>query len=219
MDIILLGAQASGKGTQAELLVQKLGIPHISSGDLFRAEIDRQTASGRQLQGYIDRGELVPDNLTVAMIVRRLQRPDCQSGVLLDGFPRTLAQAQAFDRGMYVRGRQVDAVIYLDVEREKLYQRIAGRFICKAHQHIYNVHSSPPERAGICDLDGSELYQRSDDQGEAVRSRLDTFFTLTICLLDYYGAQGKLVSVNGDQAIEKVHQAIIACLRIPELTA
>lgn len=219
MDIILLGAQASGKGTQAELLAQKLGIPHISSGDLFREEIAQQAAPGRQIQGYIARGELVPDDLTVAMMLSRFQRSDCQRGVLMDGFPRTLAQAQAFDQGMDVRGRQVDAVIYLDVGREELYRRIAGRFICKAHQHIYNMHSCPPKRTGICDLDGSKLYQRSDDQGEAVRSRLDTFFAQTIRLLDYYGAQGKMARVNGDQAIEKVHQAIIACLRISELTA
>jgi adenylate kinase len=219
MDIILLGAQASGKGTQAELLTKELGIPHISSGDLFREEIDQQTATGRQVQRSIERGELVPDDLTVALILRRLQCSDCLRGVLMDGFPRTLAQAQALDQGLHARGRQIDAVICLDVEREELYRRIAGRFICKAHQHIYNMHSCPPKRVGICDLDGSELYQRSDDQGEAVRARLDTFFTQTIRLLDYYGAQGKIARVNGDQAIEKVHQAILNGLRVPELTA
>lgn len=218
MDIILLGAQASGKGTQAELLTKRLGVPHISSGDLFRKEIDQQTAIGRQIQRFIEQGELVPDDLTVALVLHRLQCSDCQRGVLMDGFPRTLAQAQAFDQGLQARGRQIDAVISLDVERAELYRRIAGRFICKAHQHIYNMHSCPPKRAGICDLDGSELYQRSDDQGEAVRARLDTFFSQTIRLFDYYGAQGKLARVNGDQAIENVHQAILAGLRVPELT-
>lgn len=216
MNIILLGAQASGKGTQAQLLSQIFGIPHISSGDLFREEIDGQTATGRKVQGYIERGELVPDELTVAMVLRRLQQPDCQRGMLLDGFPRTLAQAQALDRGLYLREEKIDTVIYLDVEREELYRRMAGRYICKAHQHIYNLHSCPPARAGICDLDGSELYQRSDDQGEAVNARLDTFFILTVHLLDYYGAQGKIESVNGNQTIEQVHQVIIARLRSSE---
>ena len=134
----------------------------------------------------------------------------------MDGFPRTLTQAQAFDEGLHTQGRQIDTVIYLDIGCEELYRRIVGRFICKAHQHIYNVRSHPPRVAGICDLDNSELYQRSDDQGEAVRSRLDTFFTQTIHLLDYYRSQKKAVKVNGDQTIEKVHQDIIDCLRVPE---
>lgn len=216
MDVILLGAQASGKGTQAELLTQMLGIPHISSGDLFREEIGQHTARGRKVQRYIDRGELVPDDLTVAMVLIRLQQSDCSRGGLLDGFPRTLEQAQALDQGLYTLGRKIDVGIYLDVDREELYRRLAGRYICKAHQHIYNIHSCPPEVAGICDLDGSELYQRSDDQGEAVRARLDTFFTRTVRLLDYYGAQGKMARINGNQAIEQVHQAIVDCLRALE---
>jgi adenylate kinase len=212
MDIILLGAQASGKGTQAELLTRAFGIPHISSGDLFREEMEKRTTLGRRAQMSIDCGELVPDDLTIAMVLRRLQQPDCQQGALMDGFPRTLAQAKALDLGMYSQGRQVSAVIYLDVAREELYRRIAGRFICKAHQHIYNIHSSPPKVAGTCDLDGSELYQRSDDQNETVQRRLDTFFTQTVRLLDYYGVQGKVIQIEGDQAIENVHTAIVQSL-------
>jgi len=214
MHIILLGAQASGKGTQAELLTKELGIPHISSGDLFREEVAHPTTSaGRTIQMYLDRGELVPDELTVALILHRLQEPDCQNGALMDGFPRTLAQAQAFDQGLREHGQQVTTVLYLKVAREELYRRIAGRYICKAHQHIYNIHSSPPKTPGICDLDGSELFQRSDDLGEAVQHRLETFFTQTMHLLDYYGAQEKVFEINGDQAIEAVHQSILACLR------
>ena len=212
MNIILLGAQASGKGTQAELLTQGLGIPHISSGDLFREEVEKATPLGRKIQMYMERGELVPDDLTVTLILRRLQQPDCQGGALMDGFPRTLAQAQAFDQGLHEHGKQIDAVVYLDVAREELYRRIAGRYICKAHQHIYNIHSCPPKTPGICDLDGSELFQRSDDHGEAVKHRLETFFTQTVHLLDYYGLQGKVIEVDGDQAIEAVHQAIVTRL-------
>lgn len=214
MDIILLGAQASGKGTQAELLTKTLGIPHVSSGDLFREEVNRQTEIGKQVQQYLNQGKLVPDDLTVAMVLHHLQQADCQQGALLDGFPRTLAQAYALDQGVKMLGRQIDAVMYLEVSREELYRRIAGRFICKASQHIYNIHSRPPKVPGICDLDGSELYQRADDQGEVVRARLDTFFALSILLLDYYGAQGKIIRVDGNQRIEKVHQELVDSLRL-----
>lgn len=216
MHSILLGAQASGKGTQAELLTTAFGVPHISSGDLFREEVETATAHGQEIQSYLDRGELVPDELTVRLILHRLQRLDCQPGALLDGFPRTLAQAQALDEGLQAQGKQIDTVIYLKVAREELFRRIAGRWICKAHQHIYNTHSHPPLRAGICDLDGSELIQRPDDHGEAVQHRLDAFFTQTVHLLEYYGAQGKILEVNGDQAIEAVHQAILERLQRQE---
>jgi adenylate kinase len=216
MDIILLGAQASGKGTQAELLTKTLGIPHVSSGDLFREEVNRRTEMGKQVQQYLNQGRLVPDDLTVAMVLHRLRQADCLQGALLDGFPRTLAQAYALDQGVKVLGRQIDAVMYLEVSREELYRRIAGRFICKASQHIYNIHSCPPKVPGICDLDGSELYQRSDDRGEVVRTRLDTFFALSILLLDYYEAQGKVARVNGNQCIEKVHQELIDSMRLRE---
>lgn len=212
MNILLLGAQASGKGTQAQLLTRVLGIPHISSGDLFREEIERQSVMGRKVQKFIESGELIPDTLTVALVLRRLQCPDCAGGALLDGFPRTLAQAKGFDAELRACGKQVDIVISLDVPREELYRRIAGRLICKAHQHIYNLHAHPPKIPGICDLDGSELSRRVDDQEEAVRHRLDLFFTQTMSLLDYYGAQGKVITINGKQPIEDVHRAILAGL-------
>lgn len=210
MNILLLGAQASGKGTQAELLTQVLGIPHISSGDLFREEITMQSVIGRRVQRSIERGELVPDDLTVAMVLRRLRHSDCASGALLDGFPRTLAQAKAFDAALRACGKQVDIVISLEVPRGELFRRIAGRLICKANQHIYHLHTHPPKVSGICDLDGSRLFRRSDDQDEAVQHRLDLFLTQTMPLLDYYGSQGKVLTINGEQPVEVVHQAILA---------
>lgn len=213
MNIILIGAQGSGKGTQAEMLAQALGVPHVASGDLFRKEIEEKTETGLQAREYIDRGKLVPDDLTVRMILNRLKQPDCQAGVLMDGFPRTLAQAEALDQNLREVGRQIDAVVYLHVPREELLRRLSGRYICKAHQHVYNMYSRPPKVAGVCDLDGSELYQRSDDVGEAVQRRLDIFFNETIHLLDYYGDQGKVIEVNGNQGIEEVQLALVDAIR------
>jgi len=209
VNIILIGAQGSGKGTQAEQLEQTLGIPHVASGDLFRKAIDEKTDLGLKAKTYLDRGELVPDDITVAMVLGRLEEPDCSAGVLLDGFPRTVAQAQALDKGLQDAGRQIDLVIYLNVPREELLRRLSGRYICRANQHVYNVNSHPPKVAGICDLDGSELYQRSDDTGEAVQRRLDIFFNETIRLLDYYGGQHKLREVNGNQSIDQVQAALL----------
>jgi adenylate kinase len=213
VNIILIGAQGSGKGTQAEMLAQALGVPHISSGDLFRKEIEEKTETGLKASEYIDRGELVPDDLTVAMILNRLKQPDCEPGVLMDGFPRTITQAEALDQGLREVGKQINVVVYLTVPREELLKRLSGRYICKANQHVYNIYTRPPKVAGICDLDGSELYQRSDDVGEAVQRRLDIFFNQTIHLLDYYGNQEKVVEVNGNQGIAEVHQALVDAIR------
>jgi len=207
--IILLGAQGSGKGTQAELLSQTLGVPHIASGDLFRKAIDEKTELGIKAKAYIDRGELVPDDLTVTMVVKRLEEPDCSQGVLFDGFPRTVAQAEVLDKGLQEVGKQIDLAIYLQVLREELLKRLSGRYICKAKQHVYNINTHPPKVAGVCDIDGSELYQRSDDTGEAVQKRLDIFFNETIRLLDYYGNQKKLVEVDGNQNIDQVQQSLL----------
>ena len=209
MYIILLGAQGSGKGTQAELLSQTLGVPHIASGDLFRKAIDEKTELGIKAKAYIDRGELVPDDLTVTMVVKRLEEPDCSQGVLFDGFPRTVAQAEVLDKGLQEVGKQIDLAIYLQVLREELLKRLSGRYICKAKQHVYNINTHPPKVAGVCDIDGSELYQRSDDTGEAVQKRLDIFFNETIRLLDYYGNQKKLVEVDGNQDIDQVQQSLL----------
>ncbi len=204
MNIILIGAQGSGKGTQAEKLSRALGILHVASGDLFRKAISEQTALGKQVKAYIDHGELVPDDITVAMILRRINEPDCANGVLFDGFPRTIAQAQALDKGLQRIGRRIDAAAYLNVPREILLKRLSGRYICRANQHVYNINTRPPKEAGVCDIDGSELYQRSDDRGEAVQKRLDIFFNETYRLVDYYRNQHKLVEVNGNQSVDQV---------------
>jgi adenylate kinase len=211
--IILFGAQGSGKGTQAELLSKALGVPHVASGDLFRKAFDEKTELGLRAKEYIDRGELVPDDLTVTMVVKRLENPDCSPGVLFDGFPRTVAQAVVLDKGLQGVGKHIDLAIYLQVPREELLHRLSGRSICKAKQHVYNIDTHPPKVAGICDVDGSELYQRSDDTGEAVQRRLDIFFNETIQLLDYYGKQKKLVEVNGNQNIDQVQQSLLDVLR------
>lgn len=210
MNIILIGAQGSGKGTQAERLAQSLAVCHIASGDLFRKAFDEKTELGIKAKAYLDRGELVPDEITVAMVLGRIAEPDCANGVLLDGFPRTIAQAQALDEGL--TGAVVDGAVYLDVPREVLLSRLSGRYICRANQHVYNVNTRPPQVPGVCDLDGSELYQRSDDQGEAVQKRLDIFFHETIHLLDYYRNQQKLITVNGNQSVEKVEADLLSAI-------
>jgi adenylate kinase len=211
--IILVGAQGSGKGTQAELLSRTLGVPHIASGDLFRKAIDEKTELGMKAKAYIDRGELVPDDLTVTMVVKRLEEPDCSQGALFDGFPRTVAQAEVLDKGLQEVGKQIDLAIYLQVPREELLKRLSGRYICRTNQHVYNINTHPPKVAGVCDIDGSELYQRSDDTGEAVQKRLDIFFNETIRLLDYYGNQNKLVEVDGNQDINQVQQSLLSVIR------
>ncbi|HAE84572.1 MAG TPA: adenylate kinase [Ktedonobacter sp.] len=209
MNFILIGAQGSGKGTQSEQLTRSLGVRHVASGDMFRQAFDEKTELGIKAKAYLDRGELVPDDITVTMVLKRIKEPDCAHGVLLDGFPRTIPQAQALDAGLQKIGQQIDLMIYLKVPREELLKRLSGRYICRANQHVYNINSHPPKVAGICDLDGSELYQRSDDTGEAVEKRLDIFFNETVHLLDYYNAQQKVIEVNGNQGIDQVRTSIL----------
>jgi adenylate kinase len=213
VNIILIGAQGSGKGTQAEKLTQVFGICHVASGDLFREAIDAKTELGMKVKASLDRGELVPDDLTTTMVLNRIQEPDCARGVLLDGFPRTVAQAQALDKGLEALGKHIDLAVYLKVPKEELLKRLSGRYICRANQHVYNIYSNPPKVPGVCDLDGSELYQRSDDRGEAVEKRLNIFFKETILLLDYYGRQHKLIEVNGDQSIDRVQEDLLNAIR------
>lgn len=204
MNVVFIGAQGSGKGTQAELLVQELGMYHVASGDLLRQAIAQKTRLGMQAKTYMERGELVPDRITVAMVLKRIEELRNARGILLDGFPRTIAQAQVLDTGLQRVHRQIDLAVYLEVPRAELLSRLSGRYICRAKQHVYHLRTRPPKVAGICDLDGSELYQRSDDVGDAVQKRLDIFFHETIRLLDYYGDQDKLVRINGNQSVEQV---------------
>jgi adenylate kinase len=209
MDLLMIGAQGSGKGTQAEKLSQALGIPHVASGDLFRKAFDEKTELGIKAKSYMDRGELVPDNLTVPMVLGRIEESDCVRGALLDGFPRTISQAQTLDKGLERVGRQIDLAIYLNVPRAELLSRLSGRYICRVNQHVYNILANPPKVPGVCDFDGSELYQRSDDTGEAVQKRLDIFFNETIHLLDYYGSQQKLVEVSGNLNIDQMQRVLL----------
>lgn len=215
MNIILIGAQGSGKGTQAEKLSLALGVRHVASGDLFRKAQEERTESGLKAKIYLDRGELVPDNLTIAMILERIAQPDCIAGVLLDGFPRTIAQAQALDTNLHNIRQHIDQAIYLEVPREELLKRLSGRYICRAHQHVYNVETRPPKVSGVCDLDGSPLYQRSDDKGEAVQKRLNIFFHETIHLINYYSRQKKLTTIDGNQGIDQVHMDLLSAIKSP----
>jgi adenylate kinase len=213
VNVILIGAQGSGKGTQADLLAGELGLPHVSSGDLFRQAMAEKSALGLNVKTYMARGELVPDDLTVAMILNRLTMPDCAGGVILDGFPRTVAQELALDEGLHKVGKQIDLVFYLEVPREELLVRLLGRYICRANQHVYNVNTRPSKTPGVCDIDGSLLYQRPDDTGEAVQRRLNIFFGETIHLLDYYREQGKLVVVDGNRPIDQVRASLLKAIQ------
>jgi len=209
MDILLIGAPGAGKGTQAEKLSQLLALRHIASGDLFRKAYEEQTELGLKAQRYVDLGELVPDEITIPMVIRHIEEPESINGVVLDGFPRTLLQAQALDAELQHFNRRIDLVIYLKVSREQLLQRLAGRVFCQAHQHVYHVKNHPPKVAGICDQDGSKLYQRPDDAGEAMRRRLVIYFNETNQLLEYYSHQQKLSQIDGNQNIDRVQAALL----------
>jgi adenylate kinase len=218
VDIILIGAQGAGKGTQAQNLAQKLGVVHISSGDLLRTVSNSSTDIGKQVKVYLNRGELVPDDLIVALVLKRITEPDARlRGVLLDGFPRTITQAKILDQGLTELGHYIDCAVYLNVARDVLLRRLSGRYICRANQHVYNRETNPPKVEGVCDLDGSPLYQRSDDQGPAIEKRLDIFFHETIQLLDYYRSQSRLVEVDGNGSIEQVRKNLFHAMAEFEL--
>lgn len=210
--IVLLGPPGAGKGTQAQLISQALRLPHISSGDIFRENLKNQTELGAQARGYMDRGELVPDDLTIAMIRERLSRPDCAQGALLDGFPRTPAQALALEDMLTELGGQVVAVPYIKVAEEVLIERLTGRWTCRAQGHVYHVKFNPPKQAGICDLDGSELYQREDDKAETVANRIRVYFQQTMPLIEFYRSKGLLREIDGAQPIEQVTADLLAAL-------
>jgi adenylate kinase len=211
--VVLLGPPGAGKGTQAQIISGTLDLPHISSGDIFREHLKNQTDLGKLARGYIDRGELVPDDVTIAMIRDRLSRPDCQGGALLDGFPRTPAQAQALDRMLADFAGKVNAVPYISVPEAVLIERLTGRWTCRASGHVFHEKFNPPVNTGICDHDGSELYQREDDKAETVTRRIRVYLEQTSPLIDYYRRQGVLVEVDGTKAIEKVTADLLSALR------
>lgn len=212
--IVLLGPPGSGKGTQAQIIAERWSLPHISSGDIFRENLKNRTELGKIAEDYIQRGELVPDDLTIAMIRERLSRPDCRNGALLDGFPRTPAQAQALDQMLQELGGVIKAVPYIQVPEAMLIERLTGRWTCRAQGHVFHEKYNPPRQPGLCDIDGSELYQREDDQVETVRQRIRVYLEQTEPLVEYYRARGLLVEIDGSRSIEQVTQQLLESLAV-----
>jgi len=209
---ILLGGPGAGKGTQADLISRRLGLAHIASGDLFRQEQASGSELGKIAKSYMEKGQLVPDEVTVKMILGRISQPDCASGILLDGFPRTLEQAKALDEALGKSNQGIDLVLHIKVPSESLVRRLSGRWICRECQTPYNVVEAPPKVAGKCDKCGGELYQRADDAEETVQKRLDVYVAQTAPLIEYYASAGKLAEVNGEQGIEQVGRDLIAAI-------
>jgi adenylate kinase len=211
--IVLLGPPGAGKGTQAEALSEKLHLPHISSGDIFREHFKNQTDLGELAAGFINKGELVPDDVTIAMIRERLSRPDCRAGALLDGFPRTPPQADALAAILAEMDGRVKSVPYICVPDDILIERLAGRWTCREAGHVFHVKYNPPHQSGICDIDGSELYQREDDRTETVKRRIRVYTEQTQPLIEYYRRHGVLVEVDGKKPIEQVTYDLLSVLQ------
>ncbi|HEY5156867.1 MAG TPA: adenylate kinase [Anaerolineales bacterium] len=214
--IVLLGPPGVGKGTQAKLIAETTGLPHISSGDLFRENIKNGTKLGGLAQSFMNKGDLVPDDVTISMIRERLARPDCKDGALLDGFPRTIAQAEALSDLLSEFNGRVNFVPYITASAATLIERLSGRWTCKAQGHVFHDKYNPPKKSGLCDFDGSQLYQRDDDTAETVKRRIQVYFNQTAPLITYYHGQGLLFEVDGSQAIEKVTADLLAVLRKKE---
>lgn len=212
MIVVLLGAPGSGKGTQGGPLGERLGLAHVASGDMFREHLKAGTMLGQTAQSYMTRGLLVPDDVTIQMVVDRLRRSDANRGAILDGFPRTLAQAEALDAALSQQGNTVDVAPYVVVSTDELLRRLGGRWVCRAAGHSYHSVSNPPKKAGVCDLDGSELYQREDDSIDVARKRLEVYFEQTAPVVDYYRGRGALVEVNGEQSIEDVFNELVEAI-------
>ena len=205
MRIVLVGPPGAGKGTQAAFLANNLSIPHISTGDLFRANISQQTDLGKLAKSYMDAGNLVPDEVTSGMAKDRMEQPDAEHGFLLDGFPRNVSQAEALDEMLSAAGMKLDAVLDLEVPEDEVVKRIAGRRVCrKDSSHVFHVTYSPPKQEGVCDVCGGELYQRDDDSEETVRKRLEVYHTQTEPIIDYYKAQGLVVTISALGKVEDV---------------
>jgi len=211
MYIVLLGPPGAGKGTQASLISEEMGLSHISSGDIFRENLKNETPLGLEAKGYMDRGELVPDDLTIAMVKDRLSKPDCQKGALLDGFPRTPAQAAALSATLEEMGKSVALVPYISVPEQELIERLSGRWTSQTGR-VYHVKYNPPKVAGRCDVDGSPLYQREDDKPETVKNRIKVYLQQTTPLIDYYKEQGLLVEIDGTKSIEEVGKDLLAVI-------
>jgi adenylate kinase len=211
--IVLLGGPGAGKGTQAETLVRVLGIPQVSTGDLFREHLRNETELGRLAKTYIDRGELVPDQVTVDMVRERFSRPDCAEGALLDGFPRTIPQAEGLAALLADKGEELAAVPYIKVSPEVLLERLAGRWTCRQCGAMYHATFSPAQKDGVCDKCGGELYQRADDTPETQRHRIDVYFAQTAPLIEWYRDKSLLIEINGEESIEQVGAELLAAIK------
>lgn len=210
--IVMLGPPGAGKGTQAKILAERLGLVHVSSGDLFRENLTNQTALGQMAASYMNKGELVPDDVTIAMVKDRLSRPDCTRGAVLDGFPRTPAQAEALNDILAELNGKIDLVPFVSVADEVLVERLSGRWMSRSGR-VYHALNNPPKVKWIDDVDGSELYQRDDDKPETVRHRIAVYYDQTSPLIDYYRKAGLLVEVDGTQSIDKVTEDILKAIR------
>lgn len=215
MNIILMGPPGAGKGTQAEYIVNEIQAPHISTGDAFRLAMGQKTALGLKAKEYVDQGLLVPDDITIGIVRERLQLDDCKNGFLLDGFPRTISQAEALDEIVAANGKKIDHVFNIAVDRGLLIDRLTGRRICRSCGATYHVSFNPPKEESACDRCSGELYQRSDDTVEKVGTRLDEYVSKTAPLLDYYEKKQLLRIINGEQSIDEVKQVIRTVLRGP----
>lgn len=213
MFFILLGAPGAGKGTQADIIVKEMSLPHVASGDLFRHALKNETPLGKQAESYMKAGKLVPDEITIKMILERIAQPDCKNGCVFDGFPRTLEQAKALDEALEKEKKAIEKAIYIEVPEEALLDRLTGRYVCRTCQAPYHVKNSPPKKEGVCDKCSGELYQRADDKEETIRERLKVYFAQTMPLLDYYEKKGRLLRVNGNQHIDQVGRDIVKYLK------
>ncbi|MBI5841295.1 MAG: adenylate kinase [Chloroflexi bacterium] len=211
--IVLLGPPGVGKGTQAEILADTTKLAHVSSGDLFRENLKNQTDLGKLAKSFMDKGELVPDDVTISMIRERLSRPDCEAGAILDGFPRTPAQADALEKMLAEFQGRVDYVPFINAAEAILVERASGRWTCRAQGHIYHQKFGPPKRTNICDVDGSELYQRDDDKVETVSKRIKVYLEQTMPLVEYYRQKGVLVGIDGSQTVEQVTEKLLSALK------
>jgi adenylate kinase len=210
--VVLLGAPGAGKGTQADLLAERLGIPHVSTGDLFRIAVRDRSPIGLEARRYMERGQLVPDDITIQMLLDRLTASDASGGVILDGFPRNRAQAQALEAALAERGSMVDRAVTIEVPTDELVRRLSGRWVCRDSGHVYNEHTNPPKVPGRCDLDDSPLIQRDDDKPETIRARLAQQLASLGEVADYYEGAGLLRVVNGVQPIEAVTDDLLAAI-------
>ena len=212
MKIIMLGAPGAGKGTQAMKIAEKYQIPHISTGDIFRANIKEGTELGKKAKSYMDQGQLVPDELTLELIMDRFQNPDCANGYVLDGFPRTIPQAEALTEALAKKGETIDYAINVEVPDENIINRMGGRRVCLACGSTYHIVYAPTRVEGICDRCGEKLVLRDDDKPETVKNRLNVYHNQTQPLIEYYTRQGKLAEVDGTQSMEDVFNAIVKIL-------